>query len=86
MLVGGADLEMANPRLNTPVLERLAVSSGGRVIAPTDIGNAIEALRQGVPAARLAVVHDVWHTGWSFTALVALLGSEWILRRRWGLR
>jgi uncharacterized membrane protein len=86
MLVGGADLEMANPRLNTQVLERLAVSSGGRVLAPTDIGSAIEALRRRVPAARLAVVYDVWHTGWSFAALVALLGAEWILRRRWGLR
>jgi len=32
------------------------------------------------------VTHDVWHTGWALGMLVLLLGSEWILRRRWGLR
>jgi len=86
MLVGGADLEMADPRLNNQVLERIALTSGGRLLAPPDLGSAVDALRRRIPAARLAVIHDVWHTGWSLAALVVLLGAEWILRRRWGLR
>ncbi len=86
MLVGGADLEMTDPRLNTQVLERVALGSGGRAIPPQDLGSVVDALRRRVPAARLAVTQDVWHTGWSFAALVLLLGAEWILRRRWGLR
>ncbi len=86
MLVGGADVEMSDPRLNTPVLERIALGSGGRVAAPPDIPSVVDALRSRIPAARLAVTHDVWDTGWSFAALVLLLGAEWILRRRWGLR
>jgi uncharacterized membrane protein len=86
MLVGGADVEMTDPRLNTPVLERIALASGGRLVTPQDIGTVVDALRRRAPAARLAVTHDVWDTGWSFVALVLLLGAEWIVRRRWGLR
>jgi len=86
MLVGGGDLETADPRLNVQVLERVALASGGRVVAPEDFASVVEALRNRVPAARLAVTYDVWHTAWAFSALVVLLGAEWILRRRWGLR
>jgi hypothetical protein len=28
---------------------------------------------------------DVWHTGWSLALIVALLGLEWVWRRRVGL-
>jgi hypothetical protein len=86
MLVGGSDLETTDPRLNVQVLERVALASGGLVVAPDDFLTIVDALRNRVPAARLAVTYDVWHTAWAFGALVALLGSEWILRRRWGLR
>ena len=86
MLVGGADPEMTDPRLNMAVLERVALGSGGRVISPQEVRALVEALRARVPAARLAVTHDVWHTGWALLTLVLLLGAEWILRRRWGLR
>ena len=86
MLVGGSDPEMADPRLNQQVLQRLAVRSGGRLIEAAD-GTAIaNQLRAAVPAARLAVTHELWHTGWSFGAILALLVAEWLLRRRWGLR
>lgn len=85
-LVGGADLEMADPRLNLQVLQRLAGASGGRVIGEGDVQGLSAALRAGVPAAALAVRRDLWHNGWSFAAIALLLGAEWILRRRWGLR
>jgi len=86
LLVGGADLEMTDPRLNLQVLQRIALGSGGRVIAAGDGPALLEALSAGVPAARIAVTHDLWHNGWSFAVIVVLLGAEWILRRRWGLR
>ena len=89
LLVGGADREMADPRLNRAALERLAHASGGRVIAWNDGGAARalqDALRAGVPAARLSVTHDLWNNGVSFAIVVSLLAAEWILRRRWGLR
>lgn len=86
MLVGGADLEMADPRLNTRLLQRIALASGGRLVGPDETTTILEGLRAGLPAARLAVTHDLWHNGWSFAVIVMLLGTEWILRRRWGLR
>jgi hypothetical protein len=86
MLVGGSDTEMADPRLNQQVLQRLVLRSGGRLIAANE-GTAIaDQLRAAVPAARLAVTHELWHTGWSFAAILMLLVAEWLLRRRWGLR
>ena len=86
VLVGGSDPEMSDPRLNTQVLQRLALASGGWVLTRGDGAALLDRLREGSPAARLAVTHDLWHTGWSFAAIVTLLGAEWILRRRWGLR
>ena len=46
----------------------------------------VEQLRAAVPAARVAARRDLWHNGWSFGLIVALLAAEWTLRRRWGLR
>jgi uncharacterized membrane protein len=86
LLVGGADLEMTDPRLNLQVLQRIALGSGGRMIAAGDGPALLEALSAGVPAAQVAVTHDLWHNGWSFAVIVVLLGAEWILRRWWGLR
>jgi uncharacterized membrane protein len=86
MLVGGSDLEMADPRLNLQVLQRVALRSGGALVAPGETAALVERLRAAVPAARLAVTHELWHTGWSFALIVGLLTSEWLLRRRWGLR
>ena len=85
-LVGGADAEMSDPRLNARLLARVAAVSGGRVVEPGSTGALVDALRTAVPAAVMSVRRDLWHTGWSFAAIVLLLGSEWLLRRRWGLR
>jgi hypothetical protein len=86
MLVGGADLEMTDPRLNTALLERVALASGGRMLAPGGSASLAESLRARIPAASLALRKDLWHNGWSFAIIVLLLGAEWGLRRRWGLR
>jgi uncharacterized membrane protein len=86
VLVGGADAEMADPRLNVALLERLAVTTGGRVVTEADLGELAETLRASMPAAAFTVRTDLWHNAWSFALLLGLLSAEWILRRRWGLR
>jgi hypothetical protein len=86
VLVGGADLEMTDPRLNTAVLNRLAAATGGKVVSEPDVTDLVSALEANVPAASLIVRRDLWHNGWSFATILLLLGGEWILRRRWGLR
>ncbi len=85
-LVGGADVEMTDPRLNLPVLARLAAASGGRVLRAGETSDLLAALRANVPAAALAVRRDVWHSAWSLLAIIGLLAAEWIARRKWGLR
>ena len=85
-LVGGADVEMSDPRLNSRLLQRLASDSGGRMIRSGEGAALRDALLAAAPGAALAVRRDLWHTGWSFAAILLLLGAEWALRRRFGLR
>jgi uncharacterized membrane protein len=86
LLVGGADVEMTDPRLNERLLQRLAAASRGQMVNIRQTGPLVDALRAAVPAAAMSVRHDLWHNGWSFVAIVLLLGTEWVLRRRFGLR
>jgi uncharacterized membrane protein len=85
-LVGGADVEMTDPRLNTAVLSRVAAASGGRMLAAGQTSDLLDALRTNAPSALLAVRKDLWHNGWSLVLIVGLLAAEWGMRRRWGLR
>ena len=85
MLVGGVDVELAEPRLNESVLRRIAESSGGRYVPADDVA-ALEVLLQqsdvGQPPSEM---RDVWHNGFSLAVIIALLGGEWVMRRRVGL-
>jgi hypothetical protein len=85
-LVGGADVEMTDPRLNERLLQQLAELSHGRVVERGKTSALVDALRANVPAAALSVRRDLWHTGWSFASILLLLSAEWLLRRRSGLR
>ena len=86
ILVGGADLELADPRLNDKVLRRLAVSSGGGYVPAGEAGNLSSLLDAAATESVAPRLEELWHTPWIFMALILLLGAEWTLRRRWGLR
>jgi hypothetical protein len=85
VLVGGVDTEMSDPRLNQQLLQRLAAASRGQILTDEQIDGLPAILKMSVPTA-LMTRRDLWHTGWSFAAILVLLAAEWILRRRWGLR
>jgi len=85
-LVGGADVEMTDPRMNLPVLNRLAAASGGQLLQANQVSALLEALRLNAPAAALAARRDLWHNGWSLGMIISMLAAEWLLRRRWGLK
>ena len=85
ILAGGVDPELADPRLNEPVLRRLAETSGGQYVAAEDARGAAAWLRQAAAAQRQEL-RDLWHGAWSFLAVAGLLCLEWALRRQWGLR
>jgi uncharacterized membrane protein len=86
VLVGGADLEMADPRLHEDVLRRIALASGGGYLAAEEaaaLPSLLSAAAGGPSAPRL---EELWHNVWIFVGLIVLLSTEWALRRRWGLR
>jgi hypothetical protein len=87
VLAGGTDPEFVDPRRNDAVLRRLGESTGGALLDASALTGLPDRIRKAAasPTARL-VERDVWHNGWSFAIICALLGFEWALRRRWGLR
>jgi uncharacterized membrane protein len=84
--VGGYDREFAEPRLNEGVLQRLAEATGGEYVRPADVGRIVELLRRAEPPDAIPERRDAWHGAWALLLLAGLLSTEWILRRRWGLR
>lgn len=86
VLVGGADVEMADPRRHDEVLRRLADASSGQLVEARNVAAIGAALRQRAANTPASTVEDLWHRPSVFLMLVALLCGEWALRRRWGLR
>lgn len=85
VLAGGADPEMADPRLNEAVLERLAGESGGRYVRPDAVSEILPLLATTRAADGPPELQDVWHGAWSLLGIIAILAGEWTLRRRVGL-
>ncbi|MFA5907167.1 MAG: glutamine amidotransferase [Vicinamibacterales bacterium] len=85
VLVGGADLEMAQPRLNEAVLRRLAAETRGRYLPAAEAGRLPALLRESRVDAGTPEQRDLWHNGWSLLAVIGLLAAEWVSRRRAGL-
>ncbi len=85
-LVGGADREFHEPRLNEGFLRRIADRSGGRYVPASEVGRIPAWLQASVPQNGEPERRDIWHEPWAFALMIALLASEWTLRRRWGLR
>ena len=85
VLVGGVDLEMTQPRLNEAVLRRLAAETGGHYLRADQASGLPALLRESRAEAGTPEMRDLWHNGWSLLAIVGLLASEWVARRRVGL-
>ena len=85
---GSADPEFADPRLNEPFLRRLAQDSGGRYTSIDEVSHIAEWFQAlpSTPTAAPLETRELWQQPWIFLLVVALLCSEWGLRRFWGLR
>jgi uncharacterized membrane protein len=86
VLVGGTDPEAIDPRLNEPLLRRLAERSGGAYVRAADADRVGDLLRAGRAQLRPLAYRDLWNNAWSLALIVGLLTIEWVLRRQWGLR
>jgi uncharacterized membrane protein len=86
-LVGGVDTELADPRRNDDVLERIARETGGvRVNADAARSLRDRLVAAAAAASRPPVQRELWQTPWMLALIVGALCVEWGLRRRWGLR
>jgi uncharacterized membrane protein len=86
VLVGGADLELADPRLNDEVLRRVATASGGRFLTVAESRALPGLLRARTQDQAPPRYRDLWHNAWAFGTIILLLGVEWVVRRQAGLR
>jgi uncharacterized membrane protein len=84
--VGGGDRELADPRLNEGALRRIARSTGGRYVPVADASQVAPWLESAIAETADLEQQDLWQQPWIFALVIALLSTEWILRRRWGLR
>jgi hypothetical protein len=85
-LVGGADQEFVLPLRDDETLRRVAEASGGRLVAPEDLPRIATWLREATHRPVALAQREIWQTPWVLAAIFAALGTEWTLRRRWGLR
>ncbi len=82
------DLELDNPAARPGVMAALAkMTPGGEAIAPERLGELFEELKQ--KPAELKVETQSKSTPWDkpefFLVIVALLSTEWFLRKKWGM-
>ncbi len=65
--------------------ENLAARTGGRVLKLQDLPRLPEILKDIRAPVEETLSTPLWHTPWFFGLILALLGTEWALRRRGGL-
>ncbi|MBM3459119.1 MAG: hypothetical protein FJX77_11380 [Armatimonadetes bacterium] len=65
---------------------RIAQAGGGELLSLGELPALPERLREAQTLLRSrTAVQPAWDQGWVLAALLCLLSSEWLLRRRWGL-
>jgi uncharacterized membrane protein len=77
--------EFHNAALNTDLLRRLAVETGGRYYTPADARNLPEDVSFVENGPSRIEEKDLWDMPFLFLLLVGALSAEWILRKRKGL-
>lgn len=85
-LVGGVDGEFVDPRRTVETLDVLARASGGRLVEAAEADAIAEWIGESAARHTELVQRELWHSPWVWALLVGVLGTEWTLRRRWGLR
>jgi hypothetical protein len=85
MLADTLGVDMERAELRTPLLERIAAETGGQYYPLADAAKLVEDVQLTTSGITVRDARDLWDAPIVFFALLALLGAEWGLRRRWGL-
>ena len=86
-LVYDQDLELDNPAADRGMMESLAAMTGGKTIAADQLGPLFASIHKELEQLEVEtlVKRTLWDTWPFFLLLIALLGMEWWLRKKWGL-
>jgi hypothetical protein len=89
-LVPAQDLELDRPEAEPGVMAQLAEMTkpaGGAALAAEELPDLLKRLAEKPPELKEEVIAKVtyWDTWPFFLLFVGLLGTEWFLRKRWGL-
>ncbi len=77
--------ELANPDVQSPLLQRLAEMTKGRYFPIAQAQDLPDALKIAESSYSKMAEHDVWDAPVFFLAMVLLLAAEWYIRRARGL-
>jgi hypothetical protein len=78
--------ELIETDLSLSYLERIAELTGGAVLEPSKLSELSSLVKDRLITTELRSERPLWDNGIVAFLLVALLGAEWILRRRYDLR
>jgi len=70
---------------NVELLTRLAEQTGGRYWKPSEASKLPEEITYSDAGISIRETRDLWNMPAVFLLILALRGSEWLLRRRWGI-
>jgi hypothetical protein len=86
-LVIEQDLELDSPMADATLMDNLATMTGGKALVPEELPDLLRQLAQNTQTLEVQTEakKTFWDTWPFFLGLVGLLGTEWFLRKRWGL-
>ena len=70
---------------NRELLQKLAQETGGRYYRPSDAGRIPEEISYSEAGITSHEIKDLWDMPVVFLAILILKGTEWLLRRKWGV-
>ena len=83
--VADVNLEMANAEMQIKRLRRISELSGGETLSVGDLQSLPAMLNRAPHTTTIRSDHSLWDNGWIGFLLILLMGSEWIVRRRYDL-
>ena len=83
--VATVNKELADTNMRLAELERIAELTGGKCLSSQDLPRLGSLLNANPIITTVRSERPLWDNGWVAGILIALLGLEWILRRRYDL-
>ena len=83
--VAPSDAEYFDAGMRAPLLKRVAEETEGRFYTPADADKLVDAITYSGKGVTVVEERDLWDMPIILIGLLALMGGEWLMRRRQGL-